>query len=248
MNTPDLSQEQQEIIRLNKIISVLLEQIDSLKLNYSRLQEQMTTNQVFDGISGQPTGINKMVDSHLQQPTGINKMVDAHLQQPTGTNKMIDSHLLHPTGMNKMIDSHRTQGMPVNNVIDANMQQGMPVNKEIYPHGQQGLPVDQPVYQLPPTLMVSGENINLLCRKLGESILKRSRDSARENAADLLIHFYNKGSGKYEDLEKVTGYSKGGLAKLMILMRNKGLITRSAFQQFSPSQKALQLMQEAKLK
>lgn len=248
MNNPDLSQMEQEIKRLNKIITVLLEQIDMIKMNYNHLLQHIQTNQLHDGQVLQPMGINKENPSHVKQDMGINKMHPSHPIPEMGTNKMHPSHVPQDMPIKQLNDPHVQQDMPIKQVNDPKVIQDMPIKQMIYPEVLQTMPTNQVVYTLPETLDTGMQNTGLLSRKLAEVILKRSRNSARQGAAKLLVHFYNKGTGKYEELQKLTGYSSGGLAKLMILMRKKGLITRISFQQFAPSQKALQLMQEAKLK
>lgn len=129
-----------------------------------------------------------------------------------------------------------------------NMEQTGQVINPLYTNTGKDLISGEPIHSLSQTLMPSSENVGLLSAKLKQSILRRSGYSAQGGAAKLLIHFYNKGTGRYDELQKLTGYSEGGLAKLMMLVRAKGLIQRKAFQQFVPSQQALQLMQEAELK
>jgi hypothetical protein len=212
----------------------------------------------------------------VQQQGGTSDQLHSHLQQQHGTGERLHSNVKLPTGMSESVYSNTQLHLPVSKEYYPNTQQHLPVSKEFYPVKEQDMPVSREfypetlqqdavmlplysdpgknfpsgegVYQLPQTIMVSTENMGLLCSKLGGSILKRSRSSALQGAAKLLIHFYNKGTGRYNDLRKLTGYSEGGLGKLMILVKQKGLIQRKAFQQFAPSPAALKLMQEAGLK
>jgi DNA-binding IclR family transcriptional regulator len=42
-----------------------------------------------------------------------------------------------------------------------------------------------------------------------------------------MIHFHNGGSSDYAGLQQLTGYSAGGLGKLLITLRKRGFIQRT---------------------
>jgi hypothetical protein len=100
---------------------------------------------------------------------------------------------------------------------------------------------------LPGTIAMNGGNISSLRLRLSHTSFRISHRRTRDAAAKLLIHFYNKNSGKHSALRTLTGYSKGGLGKLMMIMRKKGMITSKGYQQWAPSDYALKIMKEAHL-
>ncbi|HLG35060.1 MAG TPA: hypothetical protein VI757_09285 [Bacteroidia bacterium] len=276
MDAPDISALQNEIVQLRKIISVLLEQIDMLKLNNTRAGNQTGGNNPVSSNPSQESGIIQLYPSNPQKEIGTNELISSTLQKESGMNEFISSdskkekgmnESISPTpkkesGMNEPILSPSQKESGTNEVVSSDSLSTIPHNENILPASEketaskqsvhlaleQTMGANEPVSSLPQTINSSDQNIYMLAAVLEKQIFQRSRDSAREGAARLLIHFYNKGSGRYEELQKLTGYSSGGLGKLMILMRRKGLMQRSAFQQFVPSARALQLMQLAKLK
>jgi len=66
--------------------------------------------------------------------------------------------------------------------------------------------------------------------------------------AKIILHTYNGGSCTHKELKKLTGLSEGGIAKTIMSMKKRGLITRQKFQLFTPTEYCKQLMMEAGLK
>ncbi len=65
------------------------------------------------------------------------------------------------------------------------------------------------------------------------------------NIGTLLIHFYNKGRGDYPTLRKITGLSKGGLAKTIMSLKKRGVIHRTAYKEYALSEPMRNFIAEA---
>jgi hypothetical protein len=102
-------------------------------------------------------------------------------------------------------------------------------------------------YILPATIAASPANHGSLRLKLSHTSFRISHHDTREATAKLLIHFYNGGTARYTTLKSLTGYSIGGIGKLMMNLREKGMIQRTGFQRFKPSANALAIMRSARL-
>ena len=98
---------------------------------------------------------------------------------------------------------------------------------------------------LPETVEPNGGNYTRLNFKLRNSEHKSLRKTGCYNAAVLLIHFHNKGSGDYAVLRKLVKLSEGGLGKFVATLKRRGLIERTAYQTFRPTASARALMQKA---
>jgi len=233
-----------------------------LKANGARAGQDIGIKDSISSPSGKVIGINDSILLPSRQRGEPNDSIVLPTGQGVGQNQSLLSNVPSGGGLNEQLLSTSRQGMGQNDSLLSNSPTGwqanetflpdsssrMPVNENISFAPSTGMPYNEPLHLLPPKLEASSDNVDLLAEQLTKAILIRSRDSARRSAAKLLIHFYNKGSGRYDELIKITGYTGSGLGKLMTLMRRKGLIQRKAFQQFAPSALALQLMQEAKLK
>lgn len=87
-----------------------------------------------------------------------------------------------------------------------------------------------------------------LGNELRASGYNKIRDSGVDNAAKLLLHFYNKGDGSYPELRKITGHTKDGIAKFIMSMKKRGWIHRYGFQKFGVSQLGLDMIHRAWVK
>lgn len=81
--------------------------------------------------------------------------------------------------------------------------------------------------------------------KLMTAIHYKGRYSYLENTAKLLLHLYNGGGGEYRTLKRATGLSEGGLAKLLMSLRKKGLIVNAGYQQPALTPFALSVLEQA---
>ena len=104
------------------------------------------------------------------------------------------------------------------------------------------------VEPLPLKLVLSNENVYHLASELGAAGFGGGKNDTTMVAAKLLLHFYNQEPGEYKYLLRLTAYSQGGLAKLMMNLRKKGYLIKTGFQQHAVTGRAIELMQKAECK
>ncbi|MCG3166191.1 MAG: hypothetical protein POELPBGB_01968 [Bacteroidia bacterium] len=238
MSENNSTQHEAEIARLNKIINVLLEQNDQLrgicsqlehKLALHSLSEQLkSTNQATERNTDSDLGMKQLIHSTPSEQQGINKPLYSVNEQESGINQNLHSLNEQATGINQPVHSPSLTPIPSNHLIQPTSSATIPSNEEIYSLPEKAEPTDE---------LISKLSSSLLSQKL-----IRAGNGTPQAAAKLLIHFHNGGSGLYTELIQLTGYSQGGLAKLLMNLRSKDLLVRASFQRYILTQKAKKLL------
>lgn len=87
--------------------------------------------------------------------------------------------------------------------------------------------------------------ISRLSVSLKAAGMPKVRRSGVRNMALIILQAHNKQSCSHADLRKLTGLSEGGMAKLMMSMKKRGLIYREGFKRFGISASSRQMLAEA---
>jgi DNA-binding MarR family transcriptional regulator len=80
--------------------------------------------------------------------------------------------------------------------------------------------------------------------KIKALIVKCSRPSAVA-AAKILVELYKNPKQSYSSFIKISGFSVGGLSKHIAMLKRRGLIIRTAYQQYELTNLALQMMRDS---
>lgn len=217
MDTNETTILQNEIVRLNKVITILIEQNDAL-----RHQLWLTAT----GNASENDGIAQAENGKASPKVGI-----AFAENGNG-NPIVGS----PTHENS--NGNTTLGIAVAEIGKGNPELGRPVHENA--NGQTGL-----LPPLPATLPVSPHNIIAMREVLKGEGYNKVRYDARDNTTRLLIHFYNQGGGGYPELKKLTSLTKYGLAKFIRSLKKRGLIERNGWQKFKITAQGIHLLQRA---
>lgn len=204
-----------EIARLNRLLEALLTANEALRREISLVKG--TDGQPSQGysIETREDGITKSDNSIVQRNDG-NGVSDASIvQRIEGANSPSGSIEQGIDGINK------SQGSTVHEIDGTNTS---------FP-------------SLPPKLDLSGLHIHFMHLKLKTGDYIKVSDSSLENQTKMLINFYNGGSGSHKELRKLTGLSKGGMAKSIMSLTKRGLIVRTGFQKFSLTGDALKILE-----
>ena len=241
MSENNLTQSQAEIARLNKIINVLLEQNDQLRGICSQLEKKLAlhstseqpnnTNQATDKNTDSDSGINQPIHSISSEQQGVNISIHSLNEQESGISQNLHSLIEQNTGINQPLHSPSLTGIPSNDLISSTSSTTIPVNEQNY--------------LLPEKAELSDELIAKLSSSLLTQKLIRAGSGTPQAAAKLLFHFHNGGRCLYTELIQLTGYSQGGLAKLLMNLRSKDLLVRASFQRYILTQKGKKLLYEA---
>lgn len=241
MSENNSTQPQAEIARLNKIINVLLEQNDQLRGICSQLEQKLAlhslseqpknTNQATERNTGSDLGMKQPIHSTSLDKQGVNQPTHSTNEQEQGIIQKTHSLTEATTGIKQPVHSPSLTTIPSNQLIQ--------------PTASTTIPEKEEMHLLPEKTEPSDELISKLSSSLLTQKLIRAGNSTPQAAAKLLIHFHNGGSGLYTELLQLTGYSQGGLAKLLMNLRSKDLLVRASFQRYILTQKGKKLLYEA---
>lgn len=231
METNETTILQNEIARLNKVITILVEQNDAL-----RHQLWLKTN----GNASENDGIAHAENGKASPKLGIaftenGKGNPDEGVAPTenGNGTPIVMSPVHENGNGNTID-----GIAIAENGNGNPTLRRPVHENA--NGQTGL-----LPPLPATLPVSPHNMMAMREVLKGEGYNKVRYDARDNTTRLLIHFYNQGGGGYPELKKLTSLTKYGLAKFIRSLKKRGLIERNGWQKFKITAQGIHLLQRA---
>jgi hypothetical protein len=241
MSENNSTQSQAEIARLNKIINVLLEQNEQLKGICSRLEQKLAPHSPFE----QPKSTNQAIYRNTDSSLGTNNPTHSTSLEQQGVNQSTHSLNEQESGISQKLHSLNEQATGINQPVHSPSLTPIPSNQLIQPASSATIPVNEEMYTLPEKTEPSEQLISKLSSSLLTQKLLRAGNSTPQAAAKLLIHFHNGGSGLYTELIQLTGYSQGGLAKLLMNLRSKDLLVRASFQRYVLTQKGKKLLYEA---
>ncbi len=244
MSENNSTQHQAEIARLNKIINVLLEQNDQLRGICSQLEQKLTLH----SLSEQPKSTNQATERNSDSDSGMKQPLHSTSSEQQGTNQPIHSTNEQESGISQNLHSLNEQATGINQPVHSPSLTPIPSNQLIQPTSSATIPSNEEIYSLPEKMEPSNELISKLSSSLLIQKMIRAGNATPQAAAKLLIHFHNGGSGLYTELIQLTGYSQGGLAKLLMNLRSKDLLVRASFQRYILTQKGKKLLYEAVVK
>jgi len=150
---------------------------------------------------------------------------------------------------------HKSDGTPIPNASIAHGSDGTHTPNASIVHGSDGTPMSiasivhgsdgttNILYPLPSKIELSGMHTLYMRDHLKTGKYIKVSDTNLQNQIKLLINFYNGGSGSHKELRKLTGLSKGGMAKSIMALTKRGLIVRTGFQKFSLTGDALKILE-----
>ncbi|MGE0635060.1 MAG: hypothetical protein AB7P01_01365 [Bacteroidia bacterium] len=241
MSENNSTQFQAEIARLNKIINVLLEQNDQLRGICSQLEEKVALH----SLSEQAKNTNQATDRNTDSDLGMKQPTHSTSLEQEGVNQSTHSLNEQESGISQKLHSLNEQTIGINQPVHSPSLTPIPSNQLIRPASSATIPVNEEMYPLPEKTEPSEQLISKLSSSLLTQKLIRAGSGTPQAAAKLLIHFHNGGSGLYTELIQLTGYSQGGLAKLLMNLRSKDLLVRASFQRYILTQKGKKLLYEA---
>ncbi len=205
-------------------------------------------NQLFYPASMERDGMTQLDSVDSMQGSTVNQFVS--FDPLSAMRELRKNVFVSQEGMslNEPVHTNSLKTSTENEMLSSGLQQGSMLNGSLQSNPIQENTPEQPVYLLPLVIQEVERSVDELVFVLDNELLEHSRNSTKLNVAKILVHIYNKRESSYMKLRKLTDLSEGGLGKLMILIRRKGLIHRTAYQQFAPTEKALQLMREARVR
>jgi hypothetical protein len=233
MNEERIQALETEVGRLNQIITVLLKQNAALEQEKEALVK-------FIGKNNSSFSFDKIREALPQLYYSYNNLFYGKTQQSDSNDKTVYGKEELFNSIDKTLQGNEQSFDSNNKTILGKTQPFNSQEKTIQGNTEQLKP-------LPQILQTTSPNIFKLAAKLKAEGWRHVEMSTLRNVAALLIHFYNKSHSASPQLRKLTGLSKGGLAKLMMSLKKRGFTQRTALQSFALTPHALRLMQEAGL-
>ena len=175
--------------------------------------------------------INGLHQSNTETNIGLTQVNQSNVETDEAINSLHQSKTETNTGLTQVTQSNVETRKPTNGLIQSNVGKGMPTNN--FNDGNTSTQID-----------VNKISIGSLRVKIKDLIVKCSRKSAIA-AAKILIELYTNPKQSYNSLVKVSELSNGGLSKHLSMLKRRGLIVKTAYQQLEPTQFALQMMRES---
>lgn len=217
MSEEENSYLRKEISRLNQIITVLLEQNEVLKREISYVKNYIAAKTADNSNE-------KIFIGEGNIPVSNEKISIGENNNPYSYDKI-------NIGEENIIPSYEEIIRGIGIVPSSNDKTNIGKGNDVKP--------------LPEVWAIDDGSVRLVSKRLKEVGLRNVKKMGKRNISKLLLHFHNKGKGSYAELRKLTGLSEGGLAKLIMSLKKRGLIHRSAYQQFELGATAKQLLENA---
>lgn len=137
----------------------------------------------------------------------------------------------------------KDNGIP-NSIYSVN-KKGNGILNDSYSVAEKGNGITNVGRPLPEKIDPASGAVYQLNQKLRTMERGKVRSSGSINSSKLLIHFHNQSNSDHPTLRKVTGLSEGGLGKLIMSLKKRGLIVPDGWQKFALTPNAKKLMSEA---
>jgi len=202
-----------EIARLNKTIEALLIYNEELRLRISASRLKETPENFITSIHQKMDGSNETINSINQIEDGTNETINSINKTMDGTNKTINS-------INKTMDGTNESINSIHQTMDG---------------------INELQQALPHFIEAGSPLVSRVRNYMKQTWFKRSTHDGLRHSSIILLHIYNKSHCSSVELRKITGLSKGGLAKRMMALKKQGFIIRTGKQKFALTEKGMEL-------
>jgi predicted transcriptional regulator len=228
MNDTEISLLKNEIARQNRIIEALLLHNEQLRAQNAALQSGNSSENSSYSVSEKENAPPNAGYSVTEKGKG------------TTTN----SYSITEKGKGITSDSNsvteKEKGTTTDSYSIPEKEKG--ITPDSYSVTEKGNGITYVGSPVPEKVETTASNVVRVHTKLRAMENGKVKRSGSINSAKLLIHFHNGNGGSHPELRKLTGLSKGGLAKLIMSLTKRGLITRSGWQRFSLTAAGRQLL------
>jgi len=231
MSNEEIAQLRANNERFAKIIDIVVEQNELLKLENAFLKKALTPKDMINSFAKIGVAIKDKENALVKLDGGLRTGTNDPVSFKEGNNNVAEGIANIKEGNNNDTTGTVNNNQGINNNA-GNMVEADKASNNITETMQQ-------------TIEPTNEIIGALEKELRASGYNRVSHSGVNNAAKLLIHFYNKGDGSYPQLKKITGHSTDGIAKFIMSMKKRGWIHRYGFQQFGLTGNGVALIKQA---
>ena len=245
MANEEIAQLKADNERLNKIISIVVEQNELLKLENSFLKKAVTPKDIINSFAKIGMAIKSNENALVKLDEGLSYVTNDYVNNKEGNNNVTEGMVKTKNGISnstvELVESKDGNNNSTEALLKINNGNSNGTGGVVYSDDT----LSNITEAMPATIDASGNIIGAVEKELKASGYNRISNSGVNNAAKLLIHFYNKGEGSYPQLQKITGHSTDGIAKFIMSMKKRGWIHRFGFQQFGLTDSGVALIKQA---
>ena len=230
-NLPDLPQQ---LASLQKVLRNVIEQNEALKAENSVLRALIAAN----------TTTHSQVDGRIEAKHLPYSTVQSSIEANQLTDSLAEQGIAAKQLSHSQVDERMEAKQLTYSAADTRIEV-----KQVYQGSEDSSTgMSDSAYTLPARLEVSPQNVGLLATALLSQGLCNGKHQTALTAAKLIIHFYNEQPGEYKYLRRLTGYSAGGLGKMLMMLRRKGCLLKSGYQQHAVAANGIQALMQAQCK
>lgn len=251
---------QKEIERLNFIINLLIEKNRELERKLQSAFQQITStdhpflqhiqdgdeiNNVFQyAANGQELSNGNLYNSS----PGVNGMDDPAYSNAGNRDAL--KHSAYSNAENGEALKHSAYSNVENGQASklsaySNVENGQASKSAAYSNAENGEVPKQPFAPISTTEIDPAKvNYNEVYAALRMQMPNAKRTAAK-NAAFMLIHLCSKKNNTHHELCKVTSLTPRGMAKHIMMLKRRGYIVRTAYQQYELTERALMILRQA---
>ena len=203
-----------EIARLNKIITVLLDQISVLKAENNALKNERGIKNIFDTVPDYDKDIKENIDTDVISEKGIEENIDTDVTSRKGVKENIDTDATSEKGIKESIDTVATIGKGIKENFNTTAANSSAAKTDIG---------NAAVY-LPAHIEADNTNVVKLAKALRNFLPDTRQHDALSNIARELLLLHNATRATSHELRKEAGLSKPGFAKHLPKLKRRGFI------------------------
>lgn len=202
-----------EILRLNKIINVLISQNDTLNAKIRHLETYIGSNNIIRPYDNNEIGAANANSPLLKSETGADNVVRPYDKIDIGSDNTSSPLLKNEIGSANVIHPYHKIEIGSDNV------------QHTIPKIEIGS--DKVLPPLPYFIPLTPGNVTLLRNTIGKKFFFRVKRKGVTAMLEILLQVYNKGGCTYAELGRLTKRSHGGMSKLMASLKKRGLVQRT---------------------
>jgi hypothetical protein len=230
MENDEIPYLKNEIIRLNKIITVLINQNDALSDKISYLENAISNGNIDQPYDkGEKGAINTVSPFHQMEKGAIN-VTSPYDQMDKGALNIISSvHQMEKGIVNVISPLHQVEKGTVNVTS---------------PFVKSDIGVNENAKILPNSIPITGVNLAVLKNTIGKKYFFRVKHDGVDAMLKILLQIHNKDGCTYVDLRRLTNRSHGGMSKLVKSLKKRGLVERTGKSKMRLTDKAMQYLRD----
>ena len=223
-----------EVGRLNKIISILVDQTDVLKRENTILRNVITANKLNIPVSGSGIGTNDMGNTIPEKGSGTNDIENTIPENSSGTTDMRNTIPEKGNGTNDIGSTVAEKDNGRNDFGSTIPEKDNGRNSNLTPVASVGAhPVE-----------INYGSVLKLSRALKKLFPVSIKHRTLRSVASQLLLLHNSGHASYSELRKISGLSVPGFAKHAPKLQRQGLIRREGYQKYSLTQQSKNIISQ----